>query len=81
MNPNARIVVVLPAYNAASTLEKTYADIPKGMVSKIILVDDVSQDQTVEVARSLGLSFIFRIGAMAEIKKLVIWKRLKRMQM
>jgi glycosyltransferase involved in cell wall biosynthesis len=61
MNSNPRIVVVLPAYNAASTLEQTYADLPKEVVSKIILVDDVSQDQTVEVARSLGLSVVIHI--------------------
>jgi glycosyltransferase involved in cell wall biosynthesis len=61
MKSNARIIIVLPAYNAASTLEKTYADIPKEIVSKIILVDDVSQDQTVEVARSLGLSVVIHI--------------------
>jgi glycosyltransferase involved in cell wall biosynthesis len=57
----ARIIVVLPAYNAAKTLEKTYADLPKESVSKIILVDDVSQDQTVEIAHSLGLSVIIHI--------------------
>jgi len=61
MNSEARIVIVLPAYNAARTLEKTYADIPKEKVSKIILVDDVSQDQTVEVARALGLSVVIHI--------------------
>jgi len=61
MNTDARIVIVLPAYNAAETLEKTYADIPKDKVSKIILVDDVSQDQTVEVARALGLSVVIHI--------------------
>jgi glycosyltransferase involved in cell wall biosynthesis len=61
MNPDAQIVVVLPAYNAARTLEKTYADIPKEKISKIILVDDVSQDQTVEVARSLGLSVVIHV--------------------
>ena len=61
MNSGARIVIVLPAYNAAHTLEKTYADIPKEKVSKIILVDDVSQDQTVEVARALGLSVVIHI--------------------
>ena len=55
------IVVVLPAYNAAKTLERTYADIPKDFVSNIILVDDVSQDQTVDVARSLGLSVVIHI--------------------
>jgi glycosyltransferase involved in cell wall biosynthesis len=61
MSPAARIVVVLPAYNAAQTLEKTYADIPKEKVSKIILVDDVSQDQTVEVAHALGLSVVIHV--------------------
>ena len=61
MQPGPRIVVVLPAYNAAKTLEKTYADIPKDIVSKIILVDDVSQDKTVDVARALGLSVVIHI--------------------
>ncbi len=61
VNKDARIVVVLPAYNAAKTLEKTYSDLPKERVSKIILVDDVSQDQTVEIAHALGLSVIIHI--------------------
>lgn len=61
MDSAARIVVVLPAYNAARTLEKTYADIPKEKIARIILVDDVSQDQTVEVARSLGLSVVIHV--------------------
>src|SRR5438552_7763292 len=61
MQPDPRVVVVLPAYNAAKTLEKTYADIPKDIVSKIILVDDVSQDKTVDVARALGLSVVIHI--------------------
>ena len=61
MNADAKIIIVLPAYNAARTLEKTYLDIPKEQISKIILVDDVSQDQTVEVARSLGLSVVIHI--------------------
>src|SRR5512137_1292421 len=59
--PDPRIIVVLPAYNAAKTLEKTYADIPKDKVARIILVDDVSQDQTVEVARALGLSVVIHV--------------------
>jgi glycosyltransferase involved in cell wall biosynthesis len=50
-----RVMVVMPAYNAARTLERTYADIPHGLVDHVILVDDVSQDETVEVARRLGL--------------------------
>jgi glycosyltransferase involved in cell wall biosynthesis len=48
----------MPAYNAAQTLERTYADIPPATVDHVILVDDVSQDETVEVARHLGLEVI-----------------------
>jgi glycosyltransferase involved in cell wall biosynthesis len=48
----------MPAYNAARTLERTYADIPDGTVDQIILVDDVSHDETVDVARQLGLDVI-----------------------
>lgn len=51
----ACVVVVMPAYNAARTLERTYADIPHALIDRIILVDDVSKDQTVEVAHSLRL--------------------------
>jgi glycosyltransferase involved in cell wall biosynthesis len=57
----AKVIIVLPAYNAAKTLERTYADIPKENVHQIILVDDVSRDQTVEVARSLGLSVVIHV--------------------
>ena len=53
-----RVVVVMPAYNAARTLERTYRDIPSSGVAKIILVDDVSRDDTVAVARQLGLDVI-----------------------
>jgi glycosyltransferase involved in cell wall biosynthesis len=52
---NKRIAVVLPAYNAERTLEKTYNEIPKEIVDDIILVDDKSQDATVAVARKLGI--------------------------
>ena len=45
----------MPAYNAEQTLERTYADIPPGLVDHVILVDDVSRDQTVEIAMRLGL--------------------------
>ena len=54
-NSKANIVIVMPAYNAAKTLRKTYNDIPKNMASKIILVDDGSHDKTVEIARKLGI--------------------------
>jgi glycosyltransferase involved in cell wall biosynthesis len=50
-----KIVVVLPAYNAEKTLESTYAEIPRDIVDRILLVDDRSGDRTVEVARRLGL--------------------------
>jgi len=49
------VVVVLPAYNAAKTLESTYREIPLSVVDKVILVDDASNDQTVDVARRLGI--------------------------
>jgi glycosyltransferase involved in cell wall biosynthesis len=52
------VVVVLPAYNAARTLVRTYRDIPKDIVDDVILVDDASQDDTVEIARLLNLKVI-----------------------
>jgi len=51
-----RIIVVLPAYNAARTLEKTYNDIPHEIVDEVLLIDDGSKDETVHIARRLGLS-------------------------
>lgn len=50
-----RIMVVLPAYNAGRTLERTIADIPPGIVDELLLVDDASGDDTVEVAERLGI--------------------------
>jgi glycosyltransferase involved in cell wall biosynthesis len=55
---NGRTIAVMPAYNAASTLRRTVGDIPPGTVDQIILVDDCSRDNTVEVARELGLTII-----------------------
>jgi glycosyltransferase involved in cell wall biosynthesis len=57
-HPRPKVVIVMPAYNAARTLERTYADIPHDLVDQIILVDDVSRDETVDVARQLGLDVI-----------------------
>ena len=53
-----KIVVVMPAYNAAKTLEQTYAEIPVGIVDEVILVDDASTDETLAVARNLGIQHI-----------------------
>lgn len=55
MRRKPKVVVVLPAYNAEKTLEKTVRDIPKEVVSEIILVDDGSRDGTVVLAKRLGL--------------------------
>lgn len=53
-----RIIVVLPAYNAAKTLEKTYRDIPFESVDDVVLVDDASRDDTALLARQLGIRTI-----------------------
>lgn len=55
---NKKIFVVMPAYNAAMTLEKTCVDIPQDVVDEIILVDDASTDNTVEIARKLNLKVL-----------------------
>jgi glycosyltransferase involved in cell wall biosynthesis len=57
---NKKIVVVLPAYNASKTLERTYREIPFDIVDETVLVDDMSKDDTVEVARRLGINHIIR---------------------
>ncbi|MEL7171398.1 MAG: glycosyltransferase family 2 protein [Pseudomonadota bacterium] len=54
-----RVCVVLPAYNAAATLRATYRDLPMDVVDDVILVDDASPDNTVEVAEDLGI-FVVR---------------------
>ena len=50
-----KIVVVMPAYNAAKTLERTYREVPLDLVDEIVVTDDASSDDTVRVARELGL--------------------------
>ena len=55
---NKKIVIVMPAYNTQATLEKTYNEIPKEFVDDIILVDDFSKDDTVKIAKSLGIKTI-----------------------
>ncbi len=53
-----KIVVVMPAYNAANTVTQTFNEIPRDLIDYIILVDDSSQDNTAELARSLGIDTI-----------------------
>lgn len=55
-----KIVVVLPAYNAAKTLEKTYREIPMDIVDEVVLVDDHSSDETTAVGKELGIKHIVR---------------------
>ena len=55
---NQKVVVILPAYNAAKTLEKTYKEIPHDIVDEVILTDDHSSDNTVEEARRIGIDHI-----------------------
>lgn len=55
-----KVVVVLPAYNAAKTLEITYQEIDFSIVDEVILVDDNSKDETLEVARQLGIGHIIK---------------------
>jgi glycosyltransferase involved in cell wall biosynthesis len=50
-----KVVVVMPAYNAAKTLRMTYAELPKDVVDLVIVVDDGSSDETIKIARELGL--------------------------
>jgi glycosyltransferase involved in cell wall biosynthesis len=56
--PHLKTIAVMPAYNAALTLERTVRDIPPGAVDEIIVVDDCSRDNTVEIAQKLGLTVI-----------------------
>jgi glycosyltransferase involved in cell wall biosynthesis len=53
-----RVIVVMPAYNAAQTLVRTYSDIPAGVVDHVILVDDVSRDDTVSIAKLLNIQVV-----------------------
>lgn len=55
-----KVVVVLPAYNAEKTLEKTWAEIPRDIVDEAILVDDFSSDKTADLARKIGVHYVIR---------------------
>lgn len=60
MYNNKKVVVVLPAYNAALTMEKTIAEIPMDVVDDLVLVDDNSTDNSIEVAHRLGIKHIVK---------------------
>ncbi|MEM8900063.1 MAG: glycosyltransferase family 2 protein, partial [Bacteroidota bacterium] len=55
-----KVVVIMPAYNAEVTLEATFREIPFDIVDEVILVDDHSSDNTVEVAKKLGIHHVIR---------------------
>ena len=55
-----KVVVVMPAYNAVQTLEKTYNEIPFDIVDQVILVDDFGTDKTTDLAKSLGIHHVIR---------------------
>lgn len=60
MISDKKVVVVLPAYKAARTLPQTYNEIPFDIVDEVILVDDNSPDDTIEVAKSLGINHVIK---------------------
>ena len=55
-----KLVIVLPAYNAAQTLQRTYDEIPFDIVDEVVLVDDASKDGTVETAQKIGIRHVIR---------------------
>jgi glycosyltransferase involved in cell wall biosynthesis len=55
-----KVVIVLPAYNAALTIEKTYNEIPFDIVDEVVLVDDASKDDTIGVGKNIGIKHIIR---------------------
>lgn len=57
---NKKVVVVLPAYNAAKTLEKTYYEIPLDIVDEVVITDDASSDNTVELAQKIGIKHVLK---------------------
>ncbi len=60
MYKGKKVIAVLPAYNAALTLEQTYNEIPFDIVDEVILCDDASNDNTIEVAKKIGIQHCIR---------------------
>lgn len=57
---NKKIVVVLPAYNAENTLKSTFSEIPMDIVDEVVIVDDASKDNTIEIAKDVGIKHIIK---------------------
>jgi len=55
-----KLVIVLPAYNAELTLPQTYKEIPFDIVDEVVLVDDASNDRTIDVAKQIGIKHVIR---------------------
>ena len=55
---NLKVIVVLPAYRAAKTVEKTYRDLPLDLVDEVLLVDDAGGDDTADISKRLGIKTI-----------------------
>ena len=73
-----KLVVILPAYNAAKTLKKTYDEIPFDIVDDVVLVDDKSSDNTAALGKEIGINtslFMKRTKDMEGIKNLAITRR------
>ena len=66
-----KIVVVLPAYNAALTIERTYSEIPFDIVDDVVLVDDASKDNTSEIGTKLGIRNVIKHEKNKELKTLL----------
>jgi len=75
-----RIIVVMPAYNAAKTIERTYRDLPKDLVDEILVIDDASSDKTVKIAKKLGLKVFVHPANLGYggNQKTCYWEALKR---
>ena len=75
-----KVIVIMPAYNAAKTLEKTYRDIPKTVADEIILVDDASADKTVKIAKKLNIKVFLHPANLGYggNQKTCYWEALKR---
>lgn len=75
-----KVIVVMPAFNAEKTLEKTYQDLPKDLISEVIVVDDKSKDKTVEIAQKLGLKVFVHLQNLGYggNQKTCYWEALKK---